>query len=288
MYLFGGSHTLDSNKTFYALNLQKMQWEVVRSRGANNDSSNIPEAADEHTAVVSDDNMILFGGFVMGERTNDVHLFNFTAGEWKRIECGGEQPCARAGHSALIHHDGTTEWMYVFGGKDAENDKLNDLWRLNLTTFQWEEVSGITGYLPQPRSGHSAVAYKGFMLVFGGIFEITKELNDTHLYDFKNNRWLALFEETGVLSPRHTHTPSTQSPLKNKKTSKAPTATGGETPDASLQGTKTMTQTKKKETTSKPKPPRSPKQKVEEEPVNLESPTSVTLKASFLLKQDGA
>lgn len=52
MYLFGGSHTLDCNKIFYALNLEKMTWEIVRQRAADNDQSNIPEAADEHTAVV--------------------------------------------------------------------------------------------------------------------------------------------------------------------------------------------------------------------------------------------
>jgi hypothetical protein len=34
------------------------------------------------------------------------------------------------------------------------------------------------------------------MIVFGGIYEITKELNDFYMYDFKNNRWITLFEET--------------------------------------------------------------------------------------------
>lgn len=34
------------------------------------------------------------------------------------------------------------------------------------------------------------------MTLFGGIYEITKELNDFHLYDFKRNKWITLFEET--------------------------------------------------------------------------------------------
>lgn len=34
------------------------------------------------------------------------------------------------------------------------------------------------------------------MLVFGGIFEITKELNDLHVFDFKKNKWITMFEET--------------------------------------------------------------------------------------------
>lgn len=33
------------------------------------------------------------------------------------------------------------------------------------------------------------------MLVFGGIHEVTKELDDLHVFDFKNLRWIELFEE---------------------------------------------------------------------------------------------
>lgn len=34
------------------------------------------------------------------------------------------------------------------------------------------------------------------MVVFGGIYEITKELNDLHLFDFTKKRWVTLFEES--------------------------------------------------------------------------------------------
>lgn len=30
--------------------------------------------------------------------------------------------------------------MYVFGGKDEDNNKLNDLWKLDLNTYIWEEI----------------------------------------------------------------------------------------------------------------------------------------------------
>jgi hypothetical protein len=46
-----------------------------------------------------------------------------------------------------------------------------------------------------PRSGHSACLYKDMMLVFGGMFEVTKELDDMHLFDFRNKRWITFFEE---------------------------------------------------------------------------------------------
>ena len=36
--------------------------------------------------------------------------------------------------------------------------------------------------------------------MFGGIYEITKELNDFMLFDFTKNKWITLFEET--VSPK--------------------------------------------------------------------------------------
>lgn len=71
---------------------------------------NAPPAVDEHTAVVNDDNMYIFGGFVDGDRTNQVFIFNFKLGEWKLliIQEGYNPPCARAGHSSVVASDNGT------------------------------------------------------------------------------------------------------------------------------------------------------------------------------------
>ena len=92
--------------------------------------------------------------------------------------------------------------MYIFGGKDEENNKLNDLWSLDLITFQWTELKPFDGILPLARSGHACDIYENYMLMFGGIYEITKELNDFMMYDFKANKWITLFEE--AVSPTKT------------------------------------------------------------------------------------
>jgi len=103
--------------------------------------------------------------------------------------------------------------MYVFGGKDVENNKMNDLWRLDLDFDKWEEMEPV-GVKPMERSGHSADFYNGNMIIFGGLFEITKELNDCHLYDFESNRWIPFFEESGAFSPKNAGSPNS---LKTKK-----------------------------------------------------------------------
>jgi hypothetical protein len=33
------------------------------------------------------------------------------------------------------------------------------------------------------------------MIIYGGIFFVTRELNDLHVFDMKKEKWLCLFEE---------------------------------------------------------------------------------------------
>lgn len=82
--------------------------------------------------------------------------------------------------------------MYIFGGQDDDNNKLNDLWEFDLASETYREIEvPSVSHLPSPRSGHTAGIYKGKMYIFGGIFELTKELNEMLVYDFQSG----LFEQ---------------------------------------------------------------------------------------------
>lgn len=67
--------------------------------------------------------------------------------------------------------------MYIFGGKDTENNKLNDMWQLDLASKAWKKIEQ-KGDIPIERSGCSLITYKDYLVLFGGIFELTKELGD--------------------------------------------------------------------------------------------------------------
>ena len=84
--------------------------------------------------------------------------------------------------------------MIVFGGKDDDNEKLGDIWEFDFASKIWEHIT-VDPPAPIPRSGHSAIPYKNLMLVFGGIHEVTRELDDCWFYDPKNRQWITLFEE---------------------------------------------------------------------------------------------
>ena len=75
---------------------------------------------------------------------------------------------------------------YIFGGQDDDHNKLCDLWELDLSTNKFTELPielDICG-----RSGHSANVYNGKMYVFGGILELTKELNEMIAYNFTTRK----------------------------------------------------------------------------------------------------
>ena len=84
--------------------------------------------------------------------------------------------------------------MYVFGGKDEDNEKLKDFWSFDFETCIWTELLCDTESIAA-RSGHSSEVYGDFLIVFAGIHEVTKELDDMAAYSFTKQKWIHLFKE---------------------------------------------------------------------------------------------
>ena len=76
--------------------------------------------------------MVIFGGFVSGGRVDEIYRYYFKENKWEHVQpLGSNSPPKRAGHSAILYGDS----MIIFGGKDEENNKLNDLWEFNLSSY---------------------------------------------------------------------------------------------------------------------------------------------------------
>ena len=86
-------------------------------------------------------------------------------------------PTPRSGCAATT--DGKN--VYVFGGKDAEK-RMFDLWEFSLTDFKYREMEK-QGDVPPERNGHTMEHFEGKLYVFGGIHDITWELDDLHIYN---------------------------------------------------------------------------------------------------------
>ena len=91
--------------------------------------------------------------------------------------------------------------MFIFGGCSQKNEKLNDLWRLDLHTWLWKEMQ-VSENIPLPRSGHSADFFQHFIVIHGGHFESMKELNDTWVFDIVTKEWHCLFKNLWALETK--------------------------------------------------------------------------------------
>lgn len=185
MYLYGGTDLYAQSNSIYTFDLSNFTWQEFLTQAPYLDS---------HTAVVLEGKMILFGGYQGSSLSNEVYVIDLDTKICKHQEISNK-PLPRAGHQAGIHNSS----MWVCGGT-FESTHLQDLWKLNLRNFTWEEISA-HGEVPGGVSGHTICIYGDVLLLFGGTKDEIKESNEMYTYDFKNNLWVLISTETEVSDP---------------------------------------------------------------------------------------
>ncbi|KAL0040670.1 hypothetical protein WJX79_001168 [Trebouxia sp. C0005] len=177
LYVFGGELTSLNQSSFkhyrdlWRLDLESFKWEQLSSKGG-------PIARSGHRMVVFKSKLILFGGF-HDDGTGDAKYFNdvweYDTEEhtWAcRSSAGaGGGPAPRGGCQVTLH--GSV--LFVFGGHTAwqegkqEMEKVHDdVWALDLQTWQWEKVKK-AGMAPTPRTSFALVTHKKRAIIFGGV-----------------------------------------------------------------------------------------------------------------------
>ena len=108
---------------------------------ASDPKRGVPPGRYGHSAVVVDDQLLVFGGQSAFGSLDDLWRFDFVACEWTLEDVGAESgapPPARTGHCACVSDD----VMFVFGGKDVQPGKdeqriYNDLYGFDLNQREW-------------------------------------------------------------------------------------------------------------------------------------------------------
>jgi hypothetical protein len=82
-----------------------------------------------------------FGGYVNGSRVNDVILCRHEGAIVSADHvCGGEEvsngPAARASVSVGVYGRN----VYMFGGQEDDNRKLNDIWSFDCDDMSWTQI----------------------------------------------------------------------------------------------------------------------------------------------------
>ena len=68
----------------YRLDLQTYNWDQVQTR-SEDDNASIPNQIDEHSAEIDGSRVVIFGGFLDGERTNTIRTFDLNTHVWSVV-----------------------------------------------------------------------------------------------------------------------------------------------------------------------------------------------------------
>lgn len=195
LYFFGGYTKKDGEyfNDFYRFNVGTMEWQRLIA-------GNTPAPRADHSLVLFESALYLFGGFDGKTKFSDVHTYSLTSGTWEEILATGMLPMPRFGHSAVVHGRA----MYVFGGWDG-HDTLDDLYEFTFSSAKWRELMDIEGVKPSPRYRHTAVCYGPAMYVFAGVDKAQTRFNDLYRFHITKKEWEQVRVTGSVPSPRTFH-----------------------------------------------------------------------------------
>ncbi|XP_065874118.1 thiohydroximate-O-sulfate sulfur/sulfate-lyase (nitrile-forming) NSP5 [Euphorbia lathyris] len=156
------------------------KWVKLDQKGAG------PGARSSHAITLVGNKAYAFGGEFAPRVPvdNKIHIFDLLTQTWSIPQVTGDIPPPRVGVTmASIGHT-----IYVFGGRDATHQELNELYSFDTSTNNWTLLSsGQTG--PANRSYHSTTSDDRHVYIFGGC-GVDGRLNDLWGYDTVEKKWI--------------------------------------------------------------------------------------------------
>jgi len=187
MFIYGG-YFQDKTNELARLDLESGEWKVMKCSGE------VPPGTDGNSLVNFRNQLIVFGGRKKSWiSVNSVHVLDLETLVWRKVDCGGSIPCPRTDH-ADIYYDG---YLYVQGGYDDGGQFLgrrNDLYRLNLNTFIWEDLTqNYQGSVPPELSTHKATIVnidgEDYMVLVAGWDNYKRHRNDLYVLNLRTLEW---------------------------------------------------------------------------------------------------
>jgi len=178
IYFFGGYTKKDGDyfNDLFEFNIPRAHWTRIQTLMS-------PTVRTDHSCVVYEASLYIFGGFDGKSRFSDLHQYAIEDREWIEIPGSDNGPMGRFGHSAVMYRSG----MFVFGGWNG-HDTLDDLYEFSMTTSQWYSVPG-RGDVPPSRYRHSAVVHGCCMFIFGGVDKRQARFADLCEFSFDTRSW---------------------------------------------------------------------------------------------------
>ncbi len=200
LYFFGGYQRKIGNyfNDLFYFDLDGSKWTNIPHNA--NTASDVPSPRTDHTVVLFEGSIYVFGGYDGKSRFNDLFKCKLRGGKhnWKRIDAEGTVPLNRFGHAAVVVKNS----MFVIGGWNG-HDTMDDIYQYNFISKLWFDIRRIKGVRPTPRYRHSAVNYKNQIIIFGGVDTSKQRFNDLFIFDTSTRLWEEI-KASGVLPLQRT------------------------------------------------------------------------------------
>ncbi|MCB0190523.1 MAG: hypothetical protein KDJ65_01120 [Anaerolineae bacterium] len=141
------------------------------------------EHAMEYNAATNQ--IFIFGGRDGSQIYNDTWAFDMNTASWRQLAVNSPTaPPARFSTVMIIDEAGQN--LYVATGHTQGGQNYNDVWRLNLASETWEDVTP-AGPAPDPRYGGPGGNLSDDLVVTHGFG--TTRYDDTWRFDTATNQW---------------------------------------------------------------------------------------------------
>lgn len=167
------------------------RWDLVESSVRGQQGRRIPDDASESPGVYWDDRIWLVGGSQIdpnpGRASNLVWRLDPNSGEnpsWENLGPAGWRE--RMGHAVLVFQN----QIWVMGGRDEAGNALNDVWRLNKSSTNWERVAEHAEWAP--RCLMHPTVWNDQIWLYGGVAEPFSSIvhDDIWVYPRSGGAWV--------------------------------------------------------------------------------------------------
>ena len=153
---------------------------------------------------------VLFGGNFNPSLSNDVWIVNINEkiGEWKKIVFQNNVgPSPRLYHTSQICNSGKHNGkLIIFGGRDSNENPLNDIWILSFNQendWNWSRAFIKNNDDLAPRYNHSMIFYNDLIIIIGGRGHNSNNIPlITEVYDMET---CEVFKFAGIPMNRHSN-----------------------------------------------------------------------------------